>query len=222
MFDVGCSQSSSLTMPQDHRLQLQRFELKYLVPESRTNALRDFLQSYLELDDYTAHRPDRSYDVHSVYLDSEGLHTHHATLNGDKNRFKLRLRYYTDHPDAPVFAEIKQRVDNCVLKRRCPIRREAVPLLLAGHLPEPDQVCSQEPRHYAALERFYELQSHLNARPKLHNNYRREAWVSPRDNAIRVTFDRNIRVEPYFGRQAATGMKRPARIYPTDVVLELK
>ena len=99
-------------MPQDHRLQLQRFELKYLVPESRTNALRDFLQSYLELDDYTAHRPDRSYDVHSVYLDSEGLHTHHATLNGDKNRFKLRLRYYTDHPDAPwhdVDSEDKRR-----------------------------------------------------------------------------------------------------------------
>lgn len=209
-------------MAQDHRVQPQRFELKYLVQESVTGAIRDFLGCYLELDDYSARQPDRAYEIHSVYLDSDILHTHQATVNGDKNRFKLRLRYYDGHPDSPVFAEIKQREDNCILKRRCPIRREAVPMLLAGQLPEPEQILSDEIRHLAALERFIELQTRLNAYPKLHNNYRREAWVSSHDNSVRITFDRQILVEPYYGNEAVTSVTRAKHIYPRDVVLELK
>ena len=109
---------------QDHRLQPQRFELKYLVREEITGAMRDFVSCHLELDDYSAGQRNNSYTIHSVYLDSDGLHTHWATRNGDKNRFKLRLRYYNDNPKSPVFFEIKQRVDSSILKLRCPVRRE--------------------------------------------------------------------------------------------------
>ena len=90
-------------MSQDHRLQQQRFELKYLVHEAITPALRDFVSSYLELDDFASGRPDMSYPVHSLYLDSDDLQTYQAAVNGVRNRFKLRLRYYNDDPDAPVY-----------------------------------------------------------------------------------------------------------------------
>jgi len=56
-------------MAQDHRLQAQRFELKYLVDEAITGQIRDFVASYLELDDYGAGTPRSSYDVHTLYLD---------------------------------------------------------------------------------------------------------------------------------------------------------
>ena len=209
-------------MSQDHRLQAQRFELKYLVTEELARSIRDFVGGYLELDDYSVGRPKNSYEIHSVYLDSENLHTHSATINGDKNRFKLRLRYYGDAPGTPIFFEIKRRQDNCILKRRCPVRREAVPLLLAGQLPEFGDVLSDEPRHWMALERFNQLQQQLGARPKLHNRYLREAWVGPHDNSVRVTFDRQIHIEPYFGDQPVVAMTRPRRIYREFVVLELK
>lgn len=209
-------------MSQDHRLQLQRFELKYLIDEALTPGLRDFVSSYLELDDYAAGRPDWSYPVHSLYLDSDDLKTHQASVNGAKNRFKLRLRYYDAHPRSPVFFEVKARVDNAILKRRCGVRREAVPLLVAGQLPGPDDLVSREPRHRAALERFNLLLLQLNARPKLHNTYLREAWVSPHDNSVRVTFDRQIRAEPFFRAQAAVELDRPVRVFPESVVLELK
>src|ERR1700704_1995824 len=104
-------------MSQDHRLQQQRFELKYLVDEALTPRIRDFLGSYLELDDYGVGRPNLSYPVHSVYLDSDDLRTFQASINGAKNRFKLRLRYYDDSPKTPVFFEVKARVDNCILKQ---------------------------------------------------------------------------------------------------------
>jgi hypothetical protein len=209
-------------MSQNHRLPQQRFELKYPIDEAITAGLRDFVSSYLEPDDYAAERPDLSYPVHGLYLDSDDLTTHQAGVNGTKNRFKLRLRYYDAKPGSPVFFEVKARVDNAILKRRCGVRREAVPLLLAGQLPEPEHLLSREPRHLVALQRFNLLMLHLNARPKLHNSYLREAWVSPHDNSVRVTFDRRVRAEPFFQAQAVTEMNQPTPVFPEWVILELK
>jgi hypothetical protein len=174
------------------------------------------------LDDYGANRPNFSYPIHTLYLDSDGLQTYKHSLNGTKNRFKLRLRYYNDEPESPVFFEVKSRVDNCILKRRCPVHRSAVPLLLAGHLPEPEHLLSKEFRHLETLNHFSRLMQNLNARPKAHNHYMREAWVTPDNNAVRVTFDRNILIEPHFTPDATTAMTRPTRVFPEFVVLELK
>jgi hypothetical protein len=102
------------------------------------------------------------------------------------------------------------------------VKREAVPLLLAGQLPEPDQLLSTEARHLATLQQFNLLQHQLNARPKAHNHYFREAWVSPNDNSLRVTMDRHIQIEPYFNAHAVTEMTRPMRVFREFVVLELK
>src|SRR2546430_15763045 len=209
-------------MAQDHRLQAQRFELKYLIDNAITPQIRDFVRCYLELDDYGLGSPQCSYDVHTLYLDSDDLKTYQASVNGTKNRFKLRLRYYDDRPETPVFFEIKARQDNCILKQRCPVRREAVPLLLAGQLPAPNQMLSTEARHFATLQKFNELQHLLNARPKAHNNYQREAWVSPHDNSLRVTMDRAITIEPYFIADAPVKMARATRIFHDAVILELK
>lgn len=209
-------------MSQDHRLQQQRFELKYLVSESITLAMRDFISGHLVLDDFSVGKPNLSYPVHSLYLDSDDLHTHQDTVNGTKNRYKLRLRYYDDKPSSPVFFEVKGRVDNCILKRRCGVRRDAVESVLNGQLPSPSQLTSHEPRHLASLERFLLLMDSINARPKAHNAYLREAWVSPHDNSVRVTFDRNIRIEPHFQCTATTSMRHPVPVYSPKVVLELK
>src|SRR5437868_4952484 len=138
-------------MSQDHRLQPQRFELKYLIDKELALPMRDFVSAYLELDEFGIGRPDLSYSVHSLYLDSDDLKTHCATVNGTKNRFKLRLRYYDDKPNTPVFFEVKARVDSCIFKQRCGVRREAVPLLIAGQLPQHEHLLSREPRHLVAL-----------------------------------------------------------------------
>lgn len=209
-------------MSQDHRLQPQRFELKYLIAEEITLGLRDFVSSYLEIDEYGAAQPNLSYPVHSIYLDSNDLKTYHATINGTKNRFKLRLRYYDDRRQTPVFFEIKRRVNNCILKQRGPVRREATGWLLAGHLPEPGHMISPEPRHLVAVQRFCGLMNQIRARPKIHNHYLREAWVSPHDNSVRVTIDRQVRIEPHFSTEVGTEMRHPTRVFGRDAILELK
>jgi hypothetical protein len=46
--------------------------------------------------------------------------------------------------------------------------------------------------------------------------------VSPHDNSVRVTFDRNVRIEPFFKAQAIVEMTCPIQVYPEFTILELK
>ena len=57
----------------DDKMQLQRWELKYVIPEELALAVREFVRSYLEIDEYGAGRPNLSYMIHNLYLDSRDL-----------------------------------------------------------------------------------------------------------------------------------------------------
>lgn len=204
------------------RLQAQRYELKYRIEERITSGIRDFISSYLELDEYGAPYPDHSYRVHSVYLDSPDLKLYQATINGDKNRYKLRFRFYDDDSTAPVFCEIKRRTNNVIAKQRGAVRRSALAGMLAGQPPERDQLLSGAPKQVAALEQFCRLASQLPAWPRAAITYRREAWIDPRDNSVRVTFDREVFTELAPGLDFDARMIRPVSVFDDMVVLELK
>lgn len=208
-------------MPED-KLQLQRFELKYIIREDVALAVREFVRSYLQIDEFGARFPDLSYPVHSLYLDSDQLTTYWHTINGNKNRYKLRLRFYADKSAAPVFFEIKRRVNDAILKQRGGVRRGAVDWLLSGHLPEPDHLVSQDPKHLVAIQRFCELMTEIRAVPKAHVAYLREAWISPHNNAVRLTMDRNVRCDPEPSASLSCEMQRPVVVFGENVVLELK
>lgn len=205
-----------------HSLQEQRFELKYLIPESLTGRVRNFVSAYLVLDEYAAKTPDCSYPIHNIYLDSPDLKTYRASLNGDKNRYKLRLRFYNDKPLSPVFFEVKRRMSDIIRKQRCGVRREAIPRLLAGHLPQPENTLTPGEREFEGLHRFCTLMNDLQAVPVAHLAYAREAWVSANDNSVRVTMDRAIRCEPRFSFDTTVTMKDPVYPFGPEVILELK
>lgn len=204
------------------RMQLQRFELKYIITEDVAMQARSFVSSYLEIDEYGALRPNLSYPVHSLYLDSDDLILYRNTINGNKNRYKLRLRYYENRPTAPVYFEIKRRMNDAILKQRGPVKREAVDWLLAGHLPEPAHLVSNDAKQLVAVQRFHQLMLHNGAKPKAHVVYDREAWISPHNNAVRVTMDRDVRCDPEFTSRLSAEVDNPARPFGTKVVLELK
>lgn len=203
-------------------MQQQRFELKYIIKEDVARAVRDFLGGYLEIDEYGATLPNFSYPVHSLYLDSDDFYLYHTTINGDKNRFKLRLRFYDNRKEAPIFFEIKRRMNNIIIKQRGGVRRDAVGWLLAGQLPEPAHLVSRDPRQLVALQNFCRLMHEVRARSKAHIAYLREAWISPRDNSVRVTMDRDVCCEPEAVTRLNTHMDRPVRVFGPEVILELK
>lgn len=207
---------------QPDRLQLQRFELKYLVTEQVAHAVRDFVGSYLELDGNCRGKPENSYLNHSYYLDSDDLHCFWSVINGNINRFKMRLRFYDENPAGPVFLEIKRRTNDAILKQRGPVHRWAVPILLAGHPPETSHLMSDNPKHFAAVQRFSELLLAHRARLKTHVSYIREAWVSRTDNSVRVTMDREVCICPRFTPEITTRQENPVMPWGRQVILELK
>jgi hypothetical protein len=203
-------------------MQQSRFELKYHLTEEVALRVREFIRCYIGLDEYSVGKPNFSYPVHSLYLDSDELQTYWDTANGNKNRFKLRIRYYDANPGSPVFFEVKRRLDHCIMKQRGGVRVEMVPWLLAGHHPEPSHLLSKAPKQMVALQRFSQLMGEIHAKPKVHVAYLREAYVSD-DDRHRVTLDRQVCVEPNLDGVMKTEMKHPVFAFGHGpVILELK
>ena len=196
------------------KIQAQRYELKFIVQESLRPRIRGFASSYLELDANAS--DDYSYPIHSVYLDSPSLHIYHGSINGERNRYKLRVRYYDDLPTSPVFLETKRKVCDVVHKQRCMVPRAALRDVLAG---DTTPLRPGELREHMA---FCQLMHQTNATPRAIVSYLREAWVSPHDNSVRVTMDREVCVEPRFDLRLRTAMDKPVTVFPRQIVLELK
>jgi hypothetical protein len=204
------------------RMQAQRFERKYFITERQALEVRGFVSGYLQPDEFSVGQSAYSYPVHSLYLDSDGLATYWATVHCEKARFKLRVRYYDDDPESPLFFEIKRRENECILKQRGAVHRRAGDLLLMGQLPGPEHLITGKPHHLAALQRFCLLMQRLNAHPTVHVAYVREAWVSAQGNSVRVTIDREVRGEPRREAVFSTAMQKPVYPFRQRHVLELK
>ena len=84
----------------DHQLMRSRYELKYVIDGVTARGVRDFARSYLQRDEHAIAAMGYAYPIYSVYIDSPGLMLYHQTVQGQKNRYKLRVRYYDDKADA--------------------------------------------------------------------------------------------------------------------------
>lgn len=203
------------------KLQSSRFELKYVVSEELAQAIRESIRIHLVPDPYT--KPEEAgYEVNSLYLDSDGLELCNATVQGLKNRFKLRIRWYQGDEDRPYFLEIKRRVNDQVLKRRVPVRSEAVPELLGGHLPTRDHLLGCDPNAgLDVLNEFCRLRNSLRASGAVYVRYEREAWVPDEMDMARVTFDRRLEGTEFKG-VFEFSENEWSPVQPGGTILELK
>jgi len=165
-----------------------RHELKYHISESKAEAISQFIKPYLQLDRYCKLQRGGDYPIVSLYLDSCDLQLCKESLGGHKNRFKLRIRSYTDEPDYPRFLEIKRRINTIIMKSRARVMNRDVPTLLAG-LPLP-------PQNYTAdtetINQFQFYMNNIKARPMVLVRYTRKAYEGGSENRVRVTFDRKL------------------------------
>lgn len=203
----------------ESRMQASRFEFKYLVSESAARQLRNRVALYLKPDAFT--RGD-GYFVHSLYLDSPDLQLCQQTVIGQKNRFKLRLRFYDDQPTSPVFLEVKRRVTVGVLKKRAVIHRSVVPELLHTFQPHPDWLIKADQKNLDGLHTFCELAQEIDARPAAYTSYQREAYESIDDNSQRVTFDRHLRAGRFSGELSCLDFEKWPLAPLHGVVFEMK
>jgi hypothetical protein len=165
-----------------------RYEMKYLISESKAHAIAQFIKPYVPLDKYSRLQQGGVYPIVSLYLDSNDLLLCRESLTGQKNRFKLRIRSYTDEPDYPCFCEIKRRINNIIVKSRSRImRRNIIPLLSERSVIPQDYNVDEE-----VLKQFQLYVKSVNARPTILIRYLRQAYESDTENKVRITFDRQL------------------------------
>lgn len=205
----------------EQTFQRQRFELKYRISESKAQEIRFFVENYLDCDLNGVNKPNRSYTVHSLYLDSPGLNTYYRTVNGDRNRYKLRLRYYSSE-NSPIFFEIKQRRNRVIHKKRAQVYRNVIQDLLDGHVPTKKHLVEQSDEQLNALEHFSLLRGKLQATPKIHITYLREAYQDRDSNEVRVTIDRDVRSSRVRHNGFETEQSVTMPTFGPTVILELK
>jgi hypothetical protein len=166
-----------------------RYEMKYVISESKAAAIVQFIKPYMKLDRYCRVQPSGSYPLVSLYLDSDDLQLCKESLRGLLQRFKLRIRSYSDDLDYPRFFEIKRRANTVIIKSRARIMPNDVSDLLSGQYIPPLQNHQTE---VDAIKQFQLYMKSVGARPKILVRYMRQAYEGEGENRVRVTFDRQL------------------------------
>lgn len=199
-------------------LEFQRYECKYLIREATALEVLRYASSYIKPDEHAQRSPDHTYSISSLYLDAPQLRLHHETQAGQKSRFKLRVRSYTDDPADPVFFEIKRRHNAVITKSRTMLTRGQMVKFFAGTL----AIERLSERDRACIGEFSGRMLELAAEPKVIVRYRRQAYVGALDPGVRVTFDRQICGAPSEDAVVRHGGDGWTTVEDRRVVLELK
>lgn len=197
----------------------ERFECKYLITEAQAEAVRRYVAPYVEPDPHAAGQPGCRYPIASLYLDTPDLRLHRETIEGLRNRYKLRVRSYTDEAETPVFLEIKRRNNQVTQKQRCAVKRADLRNLLTTG--------ERNGKHMAPAERkvfdeFAQRLQCIGARPIVVVRYEREALCGIFDPSARVTLDRQLRARSIDGPSFRVHDTAWDLVEGRRVVLELK
>ncbi len=172
-----------------------RSEIKYLVPNSLLEDLREAIAPMVKLDKYGKDYQNVGYTVRSSYLDTPSLLFYHEKLDGLKKRKKLRIRAYNQPlPGGKVFLEIKRKVESKISKDRAPLAFENLGLILQ---PQSSlQLSEIIEGNKQALTSANKFLFHLHRKNLQCTNlvvYEREAFEGEFNPTLRITFDKNLR-----------------------------
>jgi len=195
-----------------------RYEMKYNISEAKANAIERFIKPYLHLDHYCKLQPSGAYPVVTLYLDSQNLHLCRQTLEGNKNRLKLRIRSYTDDLSYPRFFEIKRRMNVIIIKSRARVKHQDMATLLSRlSLPTQDYSADEE-----TLKQFLLYTKSLNAGPVMRVRYVRRAYEDDSESRVRVTLDRELGYNVGRALEVTFGGRNWQRHSLNGVILEIK
>jgi hypothetical protein len=197
-----------------------RYECKYLLSPLVVSEIREFIQPFMDPDRFATLRENHRYPISSLYLDSPDLLLYQQTVGGEKNRFKLRVRSYSDDPSTPVFFEVKRKINNIVQKHRSRIDRDSGLRFLAERLEgfgfQPVSVPASD------LEVFGSHMDLAGARPLVRVRYMREAYESKGGDPVRITLDTELMHCVTFGSELSHNHGRWVSTPVNGTILEIK
>jgi len=206
---------------------VKRYEKKYLIHPALVPEIRKYITHFVIPDKFGI-GPLPEYVITTLYLDTPYLSFHYAKeLEYDK-RFKLRIRTYNEIGSSPVFAEVKSKLRDTIVKKRViiPFDKWNRELVYSTELPYIFRSRQQE----TDFLDFARLARETCAEPSNVVRYTRESYVGPGELYVRITFDRKLE---YCPRPNWTNFGKGETWYPMDsgddlgdnysgVVLEIK
>lgn len=171
---------------------MTRYEAKYIIPRSLIPQIRAFIAPFCVPDPY-GRGTYPEYTITTLQLDDYEFSLHEAKVREALTRFKLRLRTYGEIGSAPVFAEVKAKLDQTIVKTRSAIPFEVWSKELVFGVKVPS--CFKSVRQEVDFLQFKRLVWELDARPVLLVRYVRESYVGAVDRYARVTFDHKLQYQ---------------------------
>jgi len=193
-----------------------RFECKYLISPLIVPALREFIAPFVRLDRFASSRPRGRYSICSLYFDSDDLRLYQQTVGGEKNRVKLRVRSYSDDESAPLFFEVKRKLNNIVQKRRARVDRAEAAALVERRF---DTVVGSVDPEFGYFASHVGLSA---ARPVIRVRYMREAYESVTGEPLRITIDTELAHVATFDLETSHERGRWVATPVDGAVLEIK
>lgn len=163
---------------------LQRREYKCLIDETTVERIRRYITGICTADPYA--QANGRYTIDTLYLDTPQLETYWAAVEERSDRYKLRVRGYPSALNAPVFLEVKRRVEDTIVKTRAAAHGDWTRVLEGV----PTMPSSNKQR--LALDNFLCHYGYKPMRPTVLVRYEREPYFSLIDEYARVTFDRCV------------------------------
>lgn len=198
----------------DYVRKFNRFELKFLLHYQQTNELLEAIRGHVRNDPNIGR--DGYYKVVSRYYDSADLMCYWEKLDGEKYRRKVRVRTYGENPEE-AFAEIKQRYNLTVQKRRC-----RAPLQVVEEELRKMQGGTFKSQIDPVFDEIYNLRCRHWLEPKLIVSYNRAAFFDLYKRDLRITVDRNFRCRSLDLRLDSQRMRGRWAVSPTYTVVEVK
>jgi hypothetical protein len=172
--------------------QVTRYEAKYVIRKTLVPEIRAFIAPFCTRDPYTFGDPPE-YTITTLQLDDPYYSLHRAKENEAITRFKLRVRTYGEIGSAPVFAEIKAKLEDTIVKSRVaiPFDQWSKELVFGLKLPS----CFKSDKQEIDFLQFKRLVWELGAVPVALVRYTRESYVGTVDRYARITFDRKLQYQ---------------------------
>jgi len=186
----------------------QRYEKKYLLTASQYELFREFVDEYMQMDEYCEST------ICNIYYDTPNYDLIRASIERPIYKEKLRLRSYgIPKQREPVFLEIKKKYKGIVYKRRIVLPlEEAYRSLEQGAVDGSRGQIAKEINYF--LKRYHPI-------PKVFLAYDRIAMFGIEDADLRMTFDFRVRSRE---DKLDLAMGDAGKLLLTDgeVVLEIK
>ena len=172
---------------------LTRYESKYIIPREFVPKIREFIKPFCIADSHAKKSFPPEYSITTLQLDTPDYSFHYAKEWEAVNRFKLRIRTYGEIESAPIFTEVKAKLENTIIKNRVaiPFSEWSKDTLFGMQLPQ----CLKTDKQVHDFLQFKRLVWETHAKPMALVRYTRESYVGIIDSYARVTMDHRLKYQ---------------------------